>query len=353
MVRSAVRTHPSSITMTEQPDILSSVLQGVRLTGAVFFDVHGGGSWATAAAAGSEIAPRLLPGVQHLVSYHVLVHGTCWVSLEGQPPWQLQAGDIIVFPHGDPHTLASAPGLKARPDPAEYDRAAGRALPMNVQLGTPAAGNPVHIVCGFLGCDVRPFNPLIATLPRALHIRDRAGATRGWLTQFVHVAVAESQERRPGSQSVLSRLSELLFVEAVRRHLETLPPQATGWLAGLRDEAVGRALAALHGRARHAWSLDALAREAGLSRSALAERFVALIGVPPMQYLTRWRMQLAAGLLDRGGKVSAVALEVGYESEAAFSRAFKKLAGRPPAAWRDRHASPRTARRPGRALSRV
>ena len=339
--------------MSAQPDILSSVLQGVRLTGAVFFDVHAGGSWATAAAAGSEIAPRLLPGAQHLVSYHVLVHGSCWVSLDGQPPWQLQAGDIVVFPHGDPHLLASAPGLKARPDPAAYARVAGRELPMSVQLGTPAAGDPFHMVCGFLGCDIRPFNPLIATLPRALHIRDRAGATRGWLTQFVHVAVAESQERRPGSQSVLARLSELLFVEAVRRHLETLPPQATGWLAGLRDEAVGRALAALHGRPRHAWSLDALAREAGLSRSALAERFATLVGQPPMQYLAHWRMQLAAGLLARGGKVSTVALEVGYESEAAFSRAFKKLTGRPPAAWRDRHEPPPVARGQPRELSGV
>jgi AraC-like DNA-binding protein len=208
-------------------------------------------------------------------------------------------------------------------------------LPQTVDVAK-QTGELTHIVCGFLGCDVRPFNPLVATLPRVLHVRDRAGATRGWLNQFVHVAVAESRDRRPGGQSILSRLSELMFVEAVRRHLESLPAHETGWLAGIRDEAVGRALVALHRQPKLPWSLDDLAREAGVSRSVLADRFAVLVGRPPMQYLTHWRMQLAAGMLARGAKVTSVALDVGYESEAAFSRAFKKITGCTPGTWRGR-----------------
>jgi AraC-like DNA-binding protein len=179
---------------------------------------------------------------------------------------------------------------------------------------------------------VRPFNPLVSSLPRLLHVRDPRG---GFLPQLVSVAIAESRENRAGGESVLARLSELLFVEAVRRHLESLPAEHTGWLAGLRDPFVGRALTALHERPAHDWTIEELAREAALSRSALAERFARLVGVPPIVYLTQWRMQIAAGLLSRGAKVSAVALDVGYDSEAAFSRAFKKIVGVPPATWRD------------------
>jgi len=220
--------------------------------------------------------------------------------------------------------------------------------------GDPRAGT--HLVCGFLGCDVRPFNPLIGALPRVLHVRDRTGVKEGWLSQFIQVALAESRAKRSGGESVLARMSELMFVEAVRRHLESLPEAHTGWLAGLRDPQIGRALALLHARPGFGWTLPGLAREVGLSRSALAERFTHLIGQPPMQYLASWRMQVAAGLLARGTKVASVALEVGYDSEAAFSRAFKKLVGRSPAAWRGdqgpARARARSAAPPRRSRSR-
>jgi AraC-like DNA-binding protein len=317
-------------------DTLSDVLQGVRLTGAIFFELRARAPWVEASAEGATVAPQLLPGVQHTISYHVIAEGRCWVAAEGMAPFQLEAGDIIVFPQGDAHILSSAPGLTAKPNPAIYKEvAAAASLPLSCAFG--GSGETTHIICGFLGCDVRPFNPLIATLPRVLHIRDRAGSTRGWLNQFVHVALAESRDRRPGAQSILARLSELMFVEAVRRHLESLPAEETGWLAGVRDLAVGRALAAMHRRPADSWSLENLAREAGASRSALADRFAHLVGKPPMQYLMQWRMQLAAGLLTRGAKVTHVAFEVGYESEAAFSRAFKKLTGHSPGAWRERN----------------
>ena len=272
--------------MIVNSDTLSDVLQGIRLTGAVFFDLHASAPWASASAAGDLVAPRLMPGVQHLISYHVIADGECWAAIRGTAPLHLTAGDIVVFPHGDAHILSSAPGMKAEPRLSVYESAVARgALPLAAEIGR-TGGAVTHVICGFLGCDIRPFNPLVATLPRVVHVRDRAGATRGWLSQLVHVALAESRDRRPGGHAVLARVSELLFVEAVRRHLDSLPPAATSWLAGLRDGAVGRALAALHRQPSHPWSLEELAREAGASRSTLADRFTTLVGRAPMQYLT-------------------------------------------------------------------
>ena len=319
-------------------DPLSEVLRTVRLTGAVFFDVEAAAPWAVSAPKGCDIAARVLPGAQHLISYHVITSGSCWAGLQDEPPVRLEAGDVIVFPQGDAHRMASAPELRAAaPDLEVYTPPPGTLLPLPVREGGEGRER-THFVCGFLGCDVRPFNPLIATLPRLMHVSDR-GDSAGRLRQFIEVAVAESRERRAGGESVLARLSELMFIEVVRRQIEALPPEQTGWLAGLRDEHVGRALAAMHQSPTRPWSLEELAREAGLSRSTLAERFTFLVGQPPMQYLARWRMQVAAGLLARGAKVGAVALDVGYDSEAAFSRAFKKLVGSPPATWRDQQYS--------------
>ena len=189
------------------------------------------------------------------------------------------------------------------------------------------------IVCGFLGCDLQPFNPLIASLPHLLHLR--APDDEQWIAQFMQHAVSESRARQPGSEVMLARMSEMMFVDAVRRYTASLPANSRGWLAGMRDHLVGRALALLHEQPARNWTIDELGRRIGLSRSALHERFVQLIGVPPMQYLAQWRMQAAARLLlDTRATVATIALEVGYDSEAAFARAFKRLVGRPPAAWR-------------------
>ena len=214
-----------------------------------------------------------------------------------------------------------------------YRRPAGTQLPFTLRQD--GGGGPrTQMVCGFLGCDARPFNPLLATLPRTLRVSTREGG--GWLESLARLAVAESEGGRPGGESVLARASELMFVEVVRRYLTSLPPEQTGWLAGVRDPFVGRALAVLHDRPAEPWTVESLAKESALSRSALAERFTHLVGEAPMQYLTRWRMQLAATLLrSRNVSVFEAAMEVGYASEAAFSRAFKKVVGLPPAAWRE------------------
>jgi AraC-like DNA-binding protein len=201
-------------------------------------------------------------------------------------------------------------------------------------------GDRATIACGFLGLDARPFNPLLAALPRVLHISGAALGADSWVASFLRAAVVESNQRRPGGEAVLERMSEMLFVEVLRRYVDTLPTEQTGWLAGMRDPAIGRVLALLHERPDSPWTLERLADDAAMSRSTLHERFVHFIGQPPMQYLAQWRMQVAAGLLrDTKAKLIEVALGVGYESEAAFSRAFKRVVGVAPGAWRLGRAS--------------
>jgi AraC-like DNA-binding protein len=319
------------------------VLRVVRLTAAVFFRVEAGAPWVIEVPDGATLAANVSPRAQHVISYHVVLDGACWGGLPGAAPLSLAAGDVLVFPHGDAYVMSTPRGLRGGPDRNEVlgflqAMSAGR-LPFTVTEGG-AGPERLRLVCGFLGCDVRPFNPLLATLPRLLRVRRTAAAAGDPLEKLIEFTIAESRERRAGGECVRLRLSELLFVEVVRRHLATLPGDQRGWLAGLRDPLVGRALGLLHERPAHPWTLDELARGAGASRSVLAERFTHFVEDPPMQYLTRWRMQIAARLLaESSRKVAAVALAVGYDSEAAFSRAFKKAAGVPPASWRRRHAA--------------
>lgn len=313
-------------------DTLSDVLRAIRLTGAVFFAVDASAPWVTETPAAERIAPYIMPGVEHVIEYHVVASGSCWGGLVDEPAIRLSAGDIIVFPQGDPHTMSSAPGMRGEPS-VEAMRAAGSGrvpLAMSIDGGGPER---TRLVCGFLGCDARPFNPLLATLPRVIHLRAAEGDDT--LRRLVDLAVVESAAPRPGGDCALSRLSELLFVEVVRRYVAQLPPEGVGWFAGLRDENVGRALQKLHQAPAHDWSLEELAKACGLSRSVLAERFAELVGVPPIQYLAQWRIQLAASLLRSGkSSLAEIAQRVGYGSEAALSRAFKRQVGVAPALYR-------------------
>jgi AraC-like DNA-binding protein len=312
-------------------DTLSEVLQAVRLTGAIFFSIDASAPWVAETPAGREIGPHIMPGVEHVIEYHVVASGSCWGGIVGEPAIKLEAGDIIVFPQGDAHVMSSSPGMRSGGG-HEIPSARTARLPVTLKMEGGGAER-VEIICGFLGCDARPFNPLLSTLPRVIHVR--RGSHDGVLEQFVKLALAESVAQRSGGEAVLARLSELLFVEVVRRHLSTLPPENGSWLAGLRDEGVGRALGKIHDRPTHAWNLEELAREVGMSRSVLAERFVHFVGVPPMQYLAQWRMQLAASLLTGTSlSLSEIAERVGYGSETALSRAFKRWVGVAPADWR-------------------
>jgi AraC-like DNA-binding protein len=314
-------------------DALSDVLGAVRLTGAVFFDVHASEPWVAETPPGAAIVHRVFPHADHLIPYHAIVSGSCWVSVVGGAPMHLATGDVVMFPHGHPHVLSSAPGMRSRPDLSLYRRPDESHLPFSLALGA-AGAERTHIVCGYLGCDARPYNPLLMALPTAIHVKDSAGGT---LAAYVQLAIAESKQSRIGGEVVLGRLSELLFVEVVRRYAESIDAGRTDWLSGLRDPSVGVAITALHREPQREWTVQSLARAAGLSRSVLAERFTQFVGVPPMQYLASWRMQLAANELRiSNDSVATIANRVGYESEAAFSRAFTKSMGEPPGSWRRR-----------------
>lgn len=324
-------------------DPLSDLLRSVRVRGAVFYYVSCRDQWSAEAPPAAEIAEAVMPGCEHVMEYHMIAKGNGWAAVSSEPPAKLSAGDIVMFPQGDRHVMSSAPGVEPLRMTADWvfsTRSDPKPMPISFHHGVIEPGAPMPVddadmiaVCGFLGCDLKPFNPLVSALPRLLHLpASRAG---GWVERVIDQAVIESNSKRPGGDAVLERLAEMMFVDAARRYIDTLPEDATGWLAGLRDRYVGKALELMHERPDHDWSVDDLAREVGLSRSALHDRFVKFLGHPPMHYLANWRIQLGAKLLRESNRtVATIALDVGYDSEAAFSRAFKRMVGMPPAAWR-------------------
>jgi len=315
-------------------DPLSDLLRVVRLDGAFFYGVEASAPWSVETLASRDLRPRVLPSAEHLISYHILIEGSCFGGILGQEQVELGPGDAIVFPHGDAHVMSSARGLRTGQD---LYAETPEPFPHTVTLGA-AGRRTASFVCGFLGCDRGPFNPLLSSLPRVIHAPAMSNA---WLVGFTRQLSEESRHGHPGANGALTRLAELMFIEVVRRYLDTLPPGQTGWLAGLRDEVVGRVLALLHARPSHPWTLEELAREGATSRSSLAKRFTDVVGQPPMQYLTQWRMQVAANLLAQSNeKLASVSARAGYDSEAAFSRAFKKATGVAPGAWREARRTP-------------
>ncbi|PMR72196.1 AraC family transcriptional regulator [Halomonas heilongjiangensis] len=326
-------------------DTLSQVLRSVRLRGAVFYHVEGSTRWVSESPPAAEVAALIMPGVEHVMAYHVLTHGECWAAVIGDSPVALREGDVVIFPRGDPHVMSSEPGMRGTVDLTPYGLPRPEQLPFFAsrqgeslsmsRLDRESERHAATLVCGFFGCDANPFNPLLASLPHLLHVPARAGADDDWIAHFIRFALSESTDKRPGGEALLERLSEAMFVELMRRYLEAMPEEQSNWFAGLRDRHVGRALALLHQRPGEAWTIDKLADYVGLSRSALHERFARFTGHAPMHYLAKWRMQVAAGLLRQSSaSVASIALEVGYESEAAFSRAFRRETGLPPATWR-------------------
>ena len=331
-------------------DALSDVLRVVQLTGAVYLDGAFSAPWCVSVPSDSALCSAYLPPSERVVSFHLVTEGSCWVMLphDRGSALQVDAGDVIVVPQGETHMLGSATGLSPElMAPLLTDQVKTRPGEV-MSLAYGGGGAVTRMVCGFLTAQDIWRNPLLSALPRLFKVGMR-GSNASWLESSLRFATEEAASAHAGRATVLAKLSELVFVEAVRRYVDTMPDDRKGWLAGLRDRLVARALALMHARPAHPWTVEELARQVGMSRSGLAQRFADLLGVPPMQYLAQWRLQLAALQLRAADRpLARVAEDVGYESEAAFNRAFKREFGVPPATWR-RSAAGSATRDEGRA----
>jgi AraC-like DNA-binding protein len=313
-------------------DAFSEVLGGVALKGALFFSAEFSAPWGFSSPPARNLAQMLAPGAPHLVIFHFVIEGSGLVRLEDGYTLRLEAGDVIVLPHGDPHGMCSGEGMRDAETPAILRKVQARDLTA-MQAG--GGGKITRFVCGYMGCDPLLCRPILHGLPPAFKVNLRTDPSGLWLENSILHLVEEAASGRAGSEAMLAKLSEALFVDTLRRYIAGLPEKETGWLAGARDPVVGRSLTLLHRKVQHPWTIAELSREVGLSRSAFVERFTRYLSEPPMAYLMRWRLQLAARAMAATSRsVAEIASDVGYESEAAFNRAFKREFGLPPARYR-------------------
>jgi AraC-like DNA-binding protein len=313
-------------------DAFSEILSAMKFRGATYFRADFSSPWCVCSPPSEQLASILAPGAPHLVIYHLVIEGTAIARLREGNWLCLEAGDIVVFPHGDPHELFSDEQAHNNVTPAVLRKIEARDL-RPLQAG--GRGENARFVCGYMVCDPIICRPILEGLPRIMKVNIRADRSGLWLENSILHLADETASGRAGSDAMLAKLSEALFVETLRMYIAGLPEAKTGWLAGARDPVVGKSLAILHSRVSHPWTIAELAKEVGVSRSALVERFSRFLSSPPMTYLTRWRLQLAARALTTTPRGTAdIAAEVGYESEAAFNRAFKREFGLPPARYR-------------------
>ena len=312
-------------------DALSEVLRVVRLIGAIFINARFTAPWCYQSPSAGSAALLLEPGAERVVIFHLIAEGECYVELPNATPLRLTAGDVVIFPQGDAHLMSSTPGLPPAKG-ARLDAVLAR-RPRQIYYG--GGGAATRLVCGYLACDARLARMLLAGLPPLVRVNVRGSNAGVWLEASVRYALGEARSPRPGGAGVLAKLAEVLFIEVLRLYMHEQGDGRTGWLVGVGDRVVGAALNSLHKSPAHAWTLEELARTVGTSRSVLAERFQQMVGSSPMQYLTQWRMLLAANLLCRSNApLASIAQDVGYQTDTAFSRAFRREFGAPPAAWR-------------------
>jgi AraC-like DNA-binding protein len=312
-------------------DAFLDILRSMRLTGGIFLDAEFTAPWCVSSQVAPEDCRPYVPEPRNIIAYHYVSEGRLLLLVEGQPPVTVGRGEIVVLPRNDGHQLASALGLL----PVRADDLIQPSLDGGLaRIVHGGGGECTRIICGFLGCDT-PNDPILGILPAVLRLDVAEGASGSWIESSFRFAAQEMGRGGAASPAVLAKLAELLFLEAVRRYLASLRGDGEGWLAGMRDPVVGRALALMHARLAERWTTEKLAREAGLSRSAFAAHFTCLMGEPPMHYLARRRMQFASQRLkETRASVAQIAFDVGYDSEAAFNRAFKREFAMPPAAWR-------------------
>src|SRR5262245_25342975 len=312
-------------------DALSETLRVVRLVGAIFVNAKFTAPWCYRSERADTVAPLLEPGAERVVIFHLITEGECFVEMPNSEPVRLIAGDAVLFPQGDAHVMTSEPGL-----PPAKSSGLNAVLTRQPRLISYGGGGAVtRLLCGYLACDAKLARMLLAGLPPLVRINVRGSNAGMWLEASVHYALREARSPRPGGAGVLAKLAEVLFIEVLRLYMNEQHEGRTGWLAGVGDRIVGAALSAMHKDPAHAWTLEELARVSNTSRSVLAERFQHLVGSSPMQYLTQWRMMLAANLLRSGNApMTRIAEGVGYQTDTAFIRAFRREFGAPPATWR-------------------
>jgi AraC-like DNA-binding protein len=313
--------------------LLSDVLQTIRLVGGVFLDARFTAPWCISSRVGPEDCQPFLAGPVQVIAYHYVTRGRLRLQVADERPIEVRAGEVVLLPRNDPHVLSSATDLR----PVNANDLIQPAIDGGLaRIEHGGGGEATHIVCGFLGSE-QCRNPLIASLPRVLTVDMARAGSHEWIESSLRFALRELNEGTVGTSTVMSRLSELMFVEAVRSYAAALPREQRGWLAGARDPYVAKALALVHGKPNHPWTTESLACEVSLSRSAFADRFTAVIGVPPKRYVISWRLQVAKERLRAGREpIAQIGYEVGYEAEAAFIRAFRREFGVSPAAWRRR-----------------
>lgn len=318
-------------------DVVSDVLSTVQMRGAFFFHATNYAPCLCGEPTIAFIGHRVMPDADFVIPFHIMLQGSCWVDVLGETSstLHLESGDVVVFPKGDAHFMMSEPGLRVAINPADFDPPPGRRQPMNyVVNGERCDSVDCLFICGFFGCDARPFNPLLDALPRMFRVRTPT-LSRELLTHLAQVGVNETERESVGGSTMLAKLADLMFVEVLRQQIDQLTDESRGWLAGLRDRQVGAALGLIHESPTEPWTLEILAQKVGLSRSVFAARFVKYVGIPAIQYLAQWRLTLATRLLDdKTMSIAQAGAEVGYESEAAFNRAFKKYVGTTPGSWR-------------------
>jgi AraC-like DNA-binding protein len=318
-------------------DALSEALNTVRMTGAIFYSCEGYAPWGFSVPHLHDAAHLLAPGTERLVSYHLVTEGEAIVQFGDDAPVEVKAGEVLIIPHGDAHTVSNgSPDTMIDSASTLRDYLTGTLTKMRVGEG----GELTHFICGYFGCERHADRMFLAGLPTMIKIDIRSDEAGAWIESSIRHLISDANVNRPGHSVLLSKASETLFVEALRRYMEQLPPEQEGWLAAARDPIVGAALALLHRKPFHGWTLQGLAAEAGTSRSVLSERFARYLGEPPLTYLARWRLQFASRLLETSHKtIQQIAAQTGYESEAAFNRAFKREFGDPPARYRRQHAA--------------
>src|SRR3954454_7298210 len=314
-------------------DVLSEVLRVVQMQGAMFYHGEFSSPWSFLSPPSSNYAPYLSNGTAHIIIYHLVTEGRASARIEDGERIRLEAGDLVVFPHGDAHIVENGPASSPVDLSTELARVFSEGLKL-ARLG--GHGEMTRFICGYFACEPHLSHVFLNGLPRVFKVKIRGSDSGKWLENSIRYSVGNADASRPGGEAVIAKLSEVLFVEALRRYIALLPPEQTGWLAGIRDPEVGKALALMHRRPAHPWTIAALANDVGISRSVLAERFRRYLSETPIAYLTRWRLQLGAQMLkSTSSSVAEISAQVGYESEPAFNRAFKREFGLPPARFRN------------------